>query len=203
MTTPDMNPSTQPTDPRPLGYWLAAISPRLRAQLREALAEADLGRRDWRVMTHLRRGPAALDAIERAMPPRPGRHDRPSHGQDHEHEHEHEHRPEHRRRRTVSEVLNGLVERGWLHTGEDGYALTDEGRRQHDVLLQRVTEVRAAVRDGIPDADWTTTMRTLERIAANLGVDPDAPRPHREHARGPWRDIHGRKPHPRRPVDPR
>ena len=50
--------------------------------------------------------------------------------------------------------------------------------------------VRANVTAGIPDADYATTMATLERIAKNVGWDPEK-RPMR---RGPGRGR-GHGPH--------
>jgi DNA-binding MarR family transcriptional regulator len=52
--------------------------------------------------------------------------------------------------------------------------LTDEGRAAHDAAAQRVEQVRASLADGIEAADWATTMRTLERMARNLGWEPRA-----------------------------
>jgi hypothetical protein len=75
------------------------------------------------------------------------------------------------------------VARGWASLDGGSYALTAEGERIHDAVLANVQKVRATVTAGIPDADYATTMSTLERIATNVGWDP-AKRPARPHGRG-------------------
>lgn len=58
-----------------------------------------------------------------------------------------------------------LRERGWVaDTGE----LTGEGREAHARVEARVKAFRTAVTDGVSDDDYRTTIRTLERCAANL-----------------------------------
>ena len=64
------------------------------------------------------------------------------------------------------------MSRGWANLDRGSYALTAEGERVHDAILARVQTVRANVTAGIPDADYATTMATLERIATNVGWDP-------------------------------
>jgi hypothetical protein len=65
---------------------------------------------------------------------------------------------------TTSQVAD-LRGRGWVaETGE----LTAEGRAAHARIEARVTAFRASVTDGVSDEDYRTTIRTLERCAANL-----------------------------------
>lgn len=153
-----------PTDRRPLGFWLRAIDGQLRQTMREAFAGFGVTRREWRVLTTLHAAPASLAEIETALPPR----------------REHPHGP--RGHRTLEQVLDGFVQRGWSTVDRGSYALTAEGERIHDAVLANVQKVRTQVTAGIPDADYATTMSTLERIAGNVGVDPAA-RPMRR--RGP------------------
>jgi hypothetical protein len=70
------------------------------------------------------------------------------------------------------QILDDFVSRGWASLDRGSYALTAEGERVHDAILARVQTVRANVTAGIPDADYATTMATLERIATNVGWDP-------------------------------
>lgn len=58
-----------------------------------------------------------------------------------------------------------LRTRGWV--AEDG-GLTEAGREAHTRVEERVKAFRTAVTDGISDDDYRTTIRTLERCAANL-----------------------------------
>jgi len=65
---------------------------------------------------------------------------------------------------TTSQVAD-LRDRGWVtETGK----LTNEGREAHARVEARVTTFRSAVTDGVSDEDYRTTIRTLERCAANL-----------------------------------
>ncbi|MCR6489514.1 MarR family winged helix-turn-helix transcriptional regulator [Amycolatopsis sp. OK19-0408] len=61
--------------------------------------------------------------------------------------------------------LADLRARGWVsESGE----LTDAGREAHARVEARVQAFRTAVTDGVSDDDYRTTIRTLERCAANL-----------------------------------
>ncbi|MDN4613128.1 hypothetical protein P5G50_01575 [Leifsonia sp. F6_8S_P_1B] len=81
--------------------------------------------------------------------------------------------PHHRPRR-IERTLADFTERGWVWFDGDRATLTDEGRAAHDAAEQRVEQVRASLADGIDPADWATTMRTLERMAGNLGWERPA-----------------------------
>jgi DNA-binding MarR family transcriptional regulator len=137
-----------PTDKRPLGYWLRAIEGPLRQNMRDAFATFGVTRREWRTLTTLHNAPASAIDIEAALPPR-----------------RHMSRP-------IQQLLDGFVERGWASLDRGSYALTAEGERIHDAVLTNVQTVRARVSAGIPDADYATTMATLQRIATNVGALP-------------------------------
>ena len=95
----------------------------------------------------------------RGWQPGPGAHGRPHH---------HEGRRGHR----IQRVLADFVERGWVWFDGDRATLTDEGRAAHDAAFERVETVRAELVNGIPEADYATTMATLEAMARNLGWRP-------------------------------
>jgi hypothetical protein len=160
-----------PTDRRPLGYWLRAIEGPLRDSMREAFATFGVSRREWRTLTTLHAGAASAAEVEAGLPPR---------------RHGHGHGPG-AERRSPEQVLDGFVARGWAVLDGGSYALTAEGERIHDAVLTNVQGVRAAVTAGIPDADYATTMATLERIAQNVGWEPGQRpvRPGRGRGHGP------------------
>ena len=83
-------------------------------------------------------------------------------------------RGERRRPRSVAEVLVSFTERGWVVLADGAATLTDAGRAAHDQAESRVKELRASVSDGIDDADYQTTMATLEKMARNLGWTDEA-----------------------------
>lgn len=65
---------------------------------------------------------------------------------------------------TAGQVAD-LRARGWVaETGE----LTAAGREAHARVEERVEAFRTTVTSGISDDDYRTTIRTLERCAANL-----------------------------------
>jgi hypothetical protein len=77
-----------------------------------------------------------------------------------------------RRAHRIHRTLADFVERGWVWFDGDRATLTDEGRAAHDAAFERVQAVRAELVDGIPEADYATTMATLEAMARNLGWRP-------------------------------
>lgn len=156
-----------PTDRRPLGFWLRAIDRPLRESMRGAFATFGVTRREWRTLTTLHAGPASAAEVEAALPARRAHGRAAARGV-------HPERP-HREHRTIEQLLDGFVARGWASLHRGAYALSAEGERIHDAVLTNVQNVRAAVTAGIPDADYATTMATLERIAKNVGWDPAGP----------------------------
>ncbi|WP_431278615.1 hypothetical protein [Leifsonia poae] len=54
--------------------------------------------------------------------------------------------------------------------------MTDAGREAHDAAFERIRSLRESVADGISEADYATTLATLEAMARNLGwTDKDQP----------------------------
>ncbi|GAA2630611.1 MarR family winged helix-turn-helix transcriptional regulator [Dactylosporangium fulvum] len=66
--------------------------------------------------------------------------------------------------RPYAEVAGDLVARGWMTP--DG--LTEAGTAARDRIAAEVARLRQRVGAGVPDEDYLTTVRTLERMAANL-----------------------------------
>jgi hypothetical protein len=77
-----------------------------------------------------------------------------------------------RRGHRIQRVLADFVERGWVWFDGDRATLTEEGRAAHDAAFEQVGAVRAELVNGIPEADYATTMATLEAMARNLGWRP-------------------------------
>ncbi|QIK63367.1 hypothetical protein G7068_09270 [Leucobacter viscericola] len=87
--------------------------------------------------------------------------------------------------------LRRLAERGWITKAEGEWALTDTGRDAKARLGEIAEGIRARVSEAVTPDEMATTLRSLEKIAASLGWDADAPLPRkhpREGARGqgPW-----------------
>jgi DNA-binding MarR family transcriptional regulator len=131
---------------RPIGHWLKELDRLIEQTFDRALAGAGVSRRDWQVLNSLETRPLARDQIVEQL--------RPFWGVD-----------------VVAPdtVLAALIERGWvLRDAAGGYALAPEGEAARAALLERVTELRAAIADGVTPEDYNTTIDTLARMAANV-----------------------------------
>lgn len=63
-----------------------------------------------------------------------------------------------------------LVERGWLtRDAENRLWLTEEGERARLDLKRNAPAIRAALHEGIADADYVTTLKVLRRMIRNAG----------------------------------
>ncbi|WP_305782784.1 MarR family transcriptional regulator [Symbioplanes lichenis] len=61
-----------------------------------------------------------------------------------------------------------LVERGWLAVdGVGRLTITDAGERARLDMRSHAPEIRAAIHEGIDDADYETTVRVLQRMIRN------------------------------------
>ncbi|WP_395245064.1 MarR family winged helix-turn-helix transcriptional regulator [Agromyces sp. MMS24-K17] len=98
------------------------------------------------------------------------------------------------------DLLDRLVERGWVATDEaDVPTLTDAGREARDRLLADVTGLRTRVAGAVSPEDFATTLATLESIARELGWDESQPMPRGR--RGGRGHRFGRFGHPHRGHD--
>ncbi len=89
--------------------------------------------------------------------------------------------------------LRGLIERGWVAQNDGTWTLTDEGRAAHARLGDVVGGIRATVAGAVTDEDFATTLASLEKIARELGWNPDErmPRAFGRPGFGPARRGHG------------
>lgn len=63
-----------------------------------------------------------------------------------------------------------LLERGWLtRDTEDRLWLTEEGERTRVELRRNTPAIRAALHEGIDDADYVTTLKVLQQLIRNAG----------------------------------
>ncbi|MFD9453701.1 MarR family transcriptional regulator [Streptomyces sp. NPDC059985] len=69
-----------------------------------------------------------------------------------------------------------LLERGWLtRDAEERLWLTEEGERARVDLGRHGPAIRAALHEGIDDADYVTTLKVLQRLIQNAGGAPATP----------------------------
>jgi len=101
-------------------------------------------------------------------------HTRDAHIQHDHHGHEHPHDAGRRPSRAsrVEATIADFVERGWVTLSGDRnevVELTDAGRAAHESARERIQGLRTSMTSGISEADYATTIATLEAMARNLG----------------------------------
>ncbi|GAB2576476.1 hypothetical protein Aab01nite_12990 [Paractinoplanes abujensis] len=75
-----------------------------------------------------------------------------------------------RREDNLAEAAGPLVERGWLRRDEDDRLwITDAGEQALTELKKFTPAIRAAIHEGIDDADYATTVAVLQRMIHNVG----------------------------------
>ncbi|MEV8531779.1 MarR family winged helix-turn-helix transcriptional regulator [Streptomyces sp. NPDC051211] len=63
-----------------------------------------------------------------------------------------------------------LVERGWLRRDDkDRLWITEEGEQARTDLARNAPSIRAALHEGIDDADYITALKVLQRLIRNAG----------------------------------
>jgi hypothetical protein len=131
---------------KPIGYWLKELDRRIEQTLDRALAGEGVTRRDWQVLNALEPEPAARDEVLDKL--------RPFWGED---------------AAAPDAVLDGLIDRGWaLLDANHRYSLSPEGESARALLLERITQLRTAIADGVTPEQYNTTIDTLARMASNL-----------------------------------
>ena len=137
---------TQTARPQlPIGYWIKQADNLLTAQINAAQSAHGLSRPEWQILNTLKEsGGAGREQIFETL------------------------------RTFVDassfiELLRHLSERGWIEqTGSENFQLTEEGRRQYDVIFATQKEVRRRAMQGISEEEYTTVVRVLQRIVTNL-----------------------------------
>ncbi|MFE3451725.1 MarR family winged helix-turn-helix transcriptional regulator [Nonomuraea sp. NPDC059194] len=130
---------------RPIGYWVKHLHELIEGSLDDLLAVEGVTRRHWQVMNVLARRARSVADLDAELSPFLS-DEEPS----------------------LRPYVEQLREKGWLETGEP-VALTEEGRRAHAVLLDRISAGRTKVTEGIDPEEYTSTIDVLTRMSANLG----------------------------------
>jgi hypothetical protein len=127
---------------KPLGWWLRHVHELLESSMAQALEAESLTRRHWQVLNTIALGVRTPEEVDAQLAPFVT-----TEGS------------------MVTKVAD-LRARGWVAEGE--LALTEAGREAHARVEERIKAFRVSSMDGISDDDYRTTVRTLERCAANL-----------------------------------
>ena len=126
---------------KPLGWWLRHLHELLESSMGRILDDESLTRRHWQVLNTIALGAHTPEEVDTVMAPFVAAEG------------------------SMAPKIAHLRERGWVAGNGE---LTAAGREAHVRVEQRVKAFRALAIDGIGDDDYRTTIRTLERCAANL-----------------------------------
>ncbi|WP_410587501.1 MarR family winged helix-turn-helix transcriptional regulator [Amycolatopsis sp. lyj-23] len=126
---------------KPLGWWLRHLHELLESSMARALDAQSLTRRHWQVLNTIALGAHTPEEVDAAMAPFVT-------GEG-----------------SMAPKVADLRARGWV--AADG-TLTADGREAHTRVEAQIKQFRAKAVEGISDDDYRTTIRTLERCAANL-----------------------------------
>jgi DNA-binding MarR family transcriptional regulator len=123
---------------KPIGWWAQHLHRTLEEAWDRALAGRGATRRQWQALNVAARG----GAISELAPflTEPG---------------------------AAADLVAGLVERGWVRTGDDALTLTPAGRAAHEALGAVVQDQRARSMRGITTDEYATAVDVLRRMAAN------------------------------------
>jgi DNA-binding MarR family transcriptional regulator len=131
---------------RPIGYWLKLLDVLIESAFDRALASQQVARRHWQAMNVLARGGVAdVDALSEAM--------RPFWTED---------------AITISQMVDDLLERGWIEQHADGLRLTAEGEAARSAVAEQVAVIRTRVTAGLAPEEYESTVRALAKMSDNL-----------------------------------
>jgi hypothetical protein len=138
-------------DQRPIGYWLRLVDGLIDEQFARTLDEHGVTRMQWQLLNVLARGQASVEMLDAAVAPF-----LVAGGE------------------TTLDHLTELIESAWVDATPTGYELTERGHGALDRLTTVVAEQRTVMSAGVTEADYVTTVSTLERMATNLGWSDDS-----------------------------
>ncbi|MCO1338590.1 transcriptional regulator [Kocuria polaris] len=146
---------------RPLGFWLKLVDSLIAKQFAFALEEHGVTRLQWQLLNTLAKKPATHNELTHTLGPflTPTPPDEPD---------------------TLDEHLAELIESGWIVSDGSVLSLTEQGSTGWEKLNEVVTNMREASSSGITEEQYTTTVRSLQRMAENLGWDGSSPEGERQ-----------------------
>jgi hypothetical protein len=128
---------------RPVGWWLKEADGRLNAAFDRALANSDVSRRGWQVLSSLSKRPASLTDLETVLKS----FDSPD---------------------TLHGVVAELERHGWVHEEDWLLRLTSDGAQTQTDLTPVVDRVRRQVQNALPPDDYINLIRLLARFTEAL-----------------------------------
>jgi DNA-binding MarR family transcriptional regulator len=143
------------TTVRPIGFWLKLVDRLIDDGFARTLEEHGVTRRQWQLLNILDTNAATGEQPSAAIRPflqgeagAAAEVGEPA---------------------TAEENLDELMESDWVVLEGELYALTERGRTLFEKLRVIVGGLRERASEGVSEADYATTLLTLERMATNLG----------------------------------
>ncbi|MFE3444543.1 MarR family winged helix-turn-helix transcriptional regulator [Nocardia sp. NPDC059180] len=151
-STPSPSPTSTSTSgsgsdqDRTIGFRLKRLDQLIETTFDRLLGNAGVNRREWQTLNVIRRGPTDEAQLTDALRPFwEGNGEK------------------------VSDVIDSLSARGWIHRDVDGrYTLTATGRDAHAAAATEVGGLRDLVSAGVSAAEFTQMMDVLQRMTVNL-----------------------------------
>ncbi|GHC37472.1 MarR family winged helix-turn-helix transcriptional regulator [Streptomyces cinnamoneus] len=143
------NPDTANLAGQPIGYWSWAANKSVIRHIRSAMARVDITQPQWWVLNRVDATPDGKtrqelrDLLAASL----------GEGDD-----------------GIDIALDTAVARGWVRGTDEGrFLLTDAGREAKERTMEVVVRVREEIHDGIPDEEYATVVRVLQRMVENTG----------------------------------
>ncbi|HEV2088599.1 MAG TPA: hypothetical protein VGR21_09830 [Cryptosporangiaceae bacterium] len=136
----------EPALRRPIGWWLKEADARLDAAFDRRLQGRDVDRRGWQLLASLARQPASRSELVESL----AAFDPPE---------------------VIERVVDDLASREWIEESGGLLRLTRAGESEQAALAPLVDEVRREVASALPQEDYVTLVRLLERLVTGLRVD--------------------------------
>jgi hypothetical protein len=138
---------------QPIGYWSGEAYRSVVGRIRAELAVEGLTQPHWWTLNHVAGAPGTWNRVKLAEKLK--RFD--DLGTD------------------FDAIFDDLVSRGWMREEAGALTLTEDGEAGRLRARDRNAGAHQQMHEGIPTADFVTTLNVLRRMIANLGGDSDLP----------------------------
>jgi len=132
---------------RPIGFWLKLVDRLIDERFAAIIEEHGVTRRQWQLLGVIAASEATAEQLDAAIAPflQAGTTE------------------------TSADHLAELVDSDWVSISDGEYELTERGKVAFDRLSEVVAGLRRTVADGLSEAEYATTLSSLEQMARNLG----------------------------------
>lgn len=140
--------TTQTARPLPIGYYLKRADELLTQRSNQALNELQLTRFDWQALNTVSQ--AGTVSEQDLFSPLQAFVDQSR----------------------FDDIVKNLINRSWIQRTTQGASvllhITDEGRANHQIALEKQNAVRTRAMNNISESDYNTVIRVLETLVRNL-----------------------------------